>query len=202
MKIDIGAVFQQIAFCASCERSHQIGFVGVHAQNDDADLRILLHQLSSRLDTVQCRHRNIHDDDVWDQFLRHSHGFAAFGCLAYNFEIGVLFELKAQALAHDTVIIRDQNADLFHARTPAGSSTRMVVPFLGCERRETFPSSSCTRSCIPSRPRPPGAAAGLNPMPSSCTMTTTPCASARSDTRTCFAFACRAQFVSASWTTR
>ena len=57
------------------------------------------------------------------KFLGHADRFASFSRFADHFEIVVLFQLQAQTLSHDAVIVRDQYADLFHARTPAGSST-------------------------------------------------------------------------------
>src|SRR5207237_3838255 len=69
VEVSIRAFFEQVAFGSGSKRSGQVGFVRVHTQDDDSDLRILLDKLRRGLNAVEIRHGDIHDDDVGYEFF-------------------------------------------------------------------------------------------------------------------------------------
>ena len=108
---------------------------------------IVLDNLRSGLDPVQIRHADVHDHQIRPQFISQSHGVAAIGSLAHDFDPLMLFELQPKALAHHAVVICDEYAN-HPVATPrqTGTSTSKIVPFSGWEMMVTLPSSSRTRS--------------------------------------------------------
>ena len=62
------------------------------------------------LDAVQLRHGDVHDDHVGMQFLGQLHGFAAVAGLAHDLHVGLRGEDHAEALAHQRVIVGEQNS--------------------------------------------------------------------------------------------
>src|SRR5213593_1529285 len=52
VEVSIRAFFEQVALGSGSERSGQVSFIRVHAQDDDSDLRILLDELRRGLDAV------------------------------------------------------------------------------------------------------------------------------------------------------
>jgi hypothetical protein len=82
-------------------------------QHYDFELRVVLQQLAGRIQAIEVWHAYVHDDDIGLQLLGHLNGLAPIGCLSANFPPFVLLEQRAQASAHDFVIIGQQNTK-FH----------------------------------------------------------------------------------------
>jgi hypothetical protein len=61
--------------------------------------------LARRLDPIQARHSNIHDDDIRSQFLRELARIAPIGRLGANLEIFFRFEQGPNATPDQFVII-------------------------------------------------------------------------------------------------
>ena len=62
-------------------------------------------------DAVHHRHQHVHQHDVGLQFVRQPHRLGAVGGLADDLHIRVVRQKHAQALAHDLVVVGDQDAD-------------------------------------------------------------------------------------------
>src|SRR5262249_21231423 len=74
------------------------------------------------------RHQQVHDDDVRPQLGGQPRGLRAVFCLADYLEAGIPPEVHAQPLAHDPVVVGQNNTylllvrvALFHVRTPIDS---------------------------------------------------------------------------------
>ncbi len=59
-----GRALEQVAADAGLERAEDVLLVGVHGEDDHLRLREEAAELTRRLDAVQERHRDVHDDDV------------------------------------------------------------------------------------------------------------------------------------------
>src|SRR5689334_7400142 len=77
----------------------------MHRKNNDARLRGPLHDLSRRLNTVEVRHGNIHDDNVRISLHRLAYCLISIGCLSDNTDVGLPLEREPQPFTHDRVII-------------------------------------------------------------------------------------------------
>ena len=93
-QIDFRIFFEQVTFGAGSKSPYQICLIGMHAEHDDSDLWILFDDLSGGLDTIQIRHRNIHNDDFRCKFIGHRDRFASVTGFTHYLEVAVLLELK------------------------------------------------------------------------------------------------------------
>ena len=69
-----------------------------------------------RLQAVQQRHGDVHDDDVRLQLRGETHSFAAIRRFADHFHLGDAVKQKFQPGPYDPVIVRDQDAN--HRSSP------------------------------------------------------------------------------------
>src|SRR5246127_648323 len=175
-QVQILAILQEIASCPGGERAREIDVVRMHAEDDDGGLWIPFYDLSSRFDSTQPRHGNVHDDDIRGFGLGKLHCFAAIGGLCNHLELFVLLQLRAQSFSDDAVVIREQDSDSSHAVTLPGtgiSRVRAVPPYCR-DTTDSLPFTSATRSRMPNSPRPfPEVFSSLNPIPSSSIVTLT-----------------------------
>ena len=63
-------ILQEIAPDASVHRPHEVFLVGIHAEDENSGSLAPTSNLGRRFETVQSRHRDIHDHDVRAQLLR------------------------------------------------------------------------------------------------------------------------------------
>src|SRR3989304_5350290 len=106
----------------------------MHAQDDDANVRIALHHLGACFDSVEFRHRNVDDHNVRFELFSEAACFASIAGLACHLKVRLPFKNEAKALSDDSVVIGDQNANLAHAPAPTGGTgivTRSSAPFCG-----------------------------------------------------------------------
>ena len=86
----------------------------MHGQNDHLDCRKILARAGDRLQAIQPRHRDVHQHDVGqmspNQFERLP-TVAGFGDDLDGFS---LFQQRANARAHEGMIIDEKDADRFH----------------------------------------------------------------------------------------
>ncbi len=69
--------------------------------------------LPRRLQAVEHRHGNVHEDDIGAEGQRHVHSLAARPRFADHGELAVGFQQRGQALADDGVVFREEDGDLF-----------------------------------------------------------------------------------------
>jgi hypothetical protein len=93
------------AACSGIERlaNHLIGIRD--CQDDYLELRIVLHQLASRIQAVEARHSDIHNHDVGFEALGHLHRFAPVRGFATNFPAFVFEKQSTQSPTHNLMII-------------------------------------------------------------------------------------------------
>ena len=74
-------------------------------QDDDLEMRVMLKELASRVQTVQVGHADVDDDDIRIQLQGLVDRFTAIACLAADLPTLMLFKKCAQAAAHDFVVV-------------------------------------------------------------------------------------------------
>ena len=162
-------VLEQVAGGAGAQRGEELVVVAEARQHDDPRARALAQALQ-RADAVEPRHHEVEQDHVGVGARGGVDRGLAVAGLGDDLDVVLEVEERAQALAHDRVVVGEQDAD--HARhlQPDGRA--------GAERRGrpcSVPPSSVARSSIdvsPSRwPRTSGPA-GSKPQPSSVTVST------------------------------
>ena len=72
-----GGTFEQVGASAGLQSAHDIGLVGIHAEDDDSGGRILGDDLARGFDAVEIRHADIHDDDIRRERGCELHGLRA-----------------------------------------------------------------------------------------------------------------------------
>ena len=80
---------------AACSRTHggEDGIVVLeHRQHEDPGLRMFGDDLSGRVDPVQLRHADVHQDDVRVGFQRYAHDFGAVGDGVDHLDVGCRLE--------------------------------------------------------------------------------------------------------------
>ena len=76
--------------CAGLEGAEDVGFVGVHGEDEDTDIRKVLDGLAGRLDAIEVGHRNVHDQNVRQLLLHQLERLATVGGFADHGAIGQL----------------------------------------------------------------------------------------------------------------
>lgn len=104
-EIDVDGVLEEVAAGAGAEDFADVDRIFVHAEGEDAGLRVLLHDAAGGFDAVEFGHGDIHDNHVGLQFAAHRYGVAAVAGFANNFHVGLGAEDHAEALADDGVVI-------------------------------------------------------------------------------------------------
>ena len=107
------------------------------------------------LDAVDARHDEVHERDVGLQARDRLHRLLAVGGLPHDLDVLLQGEEGAQALAHDRVVVGDEDAD------HRGTSRTMVVPAPGRDSMLSVPPSARARSSIEVRPSRRERSAGL-----------------------------------------
>src|SRR6185369_15016647 len=203
-------VLQEIAGSPRADHLQDVLLVVVHRQDEDAGRRKRLVDPARRLDPGEARHADVEDDDVRLRLQRLLHGLADVGSLRDDFDVRARLQDPDQTLAHDRVIVGDEDPDLRHARpspAPSGiSPSTTVAP--GEDRTRNVPLKDWTRSRIARTPKPRSSsfpertASASKPTPRSSTATKRRSPRRSTRTRAEATPACRTTFVSASWTMR
>ena len=81
-EVGIGRILQQITARAGLQRLRDERLLGVHAENEHADVREAPQDLTRRFDTAQQRHPDVEHHHVGLERQREPHGFAAVGRFA------------------------------------------------------------------------------------------------------------------------
>ena len=118
-------------------------------EHQDAGPRVGAARAGGRLDAVELRHADVHEQDV--------RVVGAGGCervdpvagLGRHLDVGLGLEHHPQPLAHEVLVVCDDDADHW-----TGSDAFTVKPPPGRGSARSSPPSSATRSCMPARPWP------------------------------------------------
>ncbi len=161
-------VLEQVAGGAGVDRGQHVGVVAVGGEDEHADLREPVAQLADRGDAVAAGHPQVHQHHLRPAGDGERDRLDAGGRLAQHLELGVAGEDPAQPVAHDRVVVGDQQRD--HAGT-AGTLAEIAVPSPGVDSTASAPPTPCTRWRMPVSPKPPRV--GSKPTPSSRTSSVT-----------------------------
>ncbi len=105
------------------------------------------------LDAVEPGHMDVDQAHVRAEPMRQLDGGVAVGGLADDLDAGLRVKDHRQAGTHQVLVVGHQHAHR-HRRTFVGSSASTVHPPSGAGPARSVPPSSCTRSVIPSSPKP------------------------------------------------
>src|SRR5262249_52701256 len=145
-------------------------------------------------------HPDVHEHDVGLVLARQRDRPLAVVCLSDNDDVGLRVEQRAEARAHERLIVGEDDRD-HRAGTGRCATTRKPPPSRG--PAPTLPPSAAARSRMPAMPLP-STASSAPPTPSSTTSTHKSSSRPPRATRTSteWACACRVTLVSASCTIR
>ena len=147
-----GGVFGEVAAGSGLKGREEGGVVGVGGENEHLRLRLCAPDLSGCLDTVNLRHAQIHQNDVRSLSGDHFNGLRAVASGADEVDPIDQADQHRQAVAHDSLVVGDHDADRRLAQRGTSSTTRQPS-WVGPAR--IVPPSRSTRSRIPCKPRPP-----------------------------------------------
>ena len=141
-------VLEQVARGARAHGGQHLVLVEEARQDDDARRGRELAQALDRADAVEPRHDEVHEHDVGLERRDRRERRLAVGRLADDLDVVLQLEERAQALAHDGVVVDDEDGD--HARhLEASRSCRRRAR----SRRAASPPIARARSSIVVSPR-------------------------------------------------
>src|SRR5450830_1414471 len=154
-----GAFLGHVAGGAGADRAHCVLLLLVHRQHQERKFRPRsLHPLD-QLDAVFSWHRHVEQQQVEAALAHPRHDLVAAHRFARHFDSRRALENAAQAVAHDSVIVGDQDARHATASCASAAASGMRArTSLPCPRSPliaTSPPSSDTRSRMPSSPKVP-----------------------------------------------
>ncbi|KGD58558.1 hypothetical protein DP49_5848 [Burkholderia pseudomallei] len=166
-----GRILQQIAARARAHRLRHVFDVVVHRQHQHANRRKALVKDARERDSVHALHADVHQREIGRERLGERERFIRIARFADHGEAGRRFEAHLQAVAHERMIVDEQEAR--GAGRGRGRSHRGVpgesVPRSGtraattvwpiCELISSVPPSASSRSRMLRRPMPPRASA-------------------------------------------
>ncbi len=164
---------KQIALRARLHRAEDT-LVGVERREDDhPHVDALRVQRFERLDAIHFRHFQIEQQHVRGDLPELRDDFAPIRRRADDLEIGLRAQNGDQTVAHDRVIVGDEDADAHNADSN-GTITVKTVPSPGTLHTSSVPPISRARSFKPTNPKRPFASASVSkPCPSSSISSTT-----------------------------
>ena len=109
---------------AHLEEARDVLAVLVLREHDDLRARAELADLERGLEAAEIRHRDVEEDDVGLQLLAAVDGLPAVLGLAHDLDVVGLLEEGPHALAHEGVVIGDDDARPSHERPPPESGSR------------------------------------------------------------------------------
>src|SRR5450432_487035 len=125
----------------------------MHAQHQDARLGMLRANLPRRLDPADPRQRAVHHRNFWFQLDRQLHCVIPVARFADHHDRGIVFQHPPESLAHQRVIVHQQNGDFIRHEPPpslaAPASAPASLPF------PMGPAPTRLRSIPPARAFPP-----------------------------------------------
>ncbi len=86
----------------------------VLAEDEHAGARILPPDGERGLEAPEARHRDVHEDDVGRERACELDGLQAVGRFADHLDVVREAQQRAHALAHDRVVIREEDPNLGH----------------------------------------------------------------------------------------
>jgi hypothetical protein len=102
-------------------------------------------QRSDRFDTAHDRHPQVHQDDIDFQAFDLGQGLLATAGFAEHVELLVAGEYAAQPVAHDRVVIDDEQPDRRHRPAPSGIAALTTVPSPGALSISSVPPTRASR---------------------------------------------------------
>jgi hypothetical protein len=116
-----------------------------HQHAGGAELR---NQPPRRLDPVEHRHPDVHQDQVGPGLQRTRHGLVPVRRLGDDFDVGLGVEDEPEAAAHQRLVVSEQDAD----HVGSGSRAQTVKPPPSARAASSSPPNIAARSRIPTSP--------------------------------------------------
>ena len=110
-------------------------------------LRCLMSRVA--VDAVHLRHHQVHQDDIGREVRREQRRLAPRSCLADHLEVTLGLQQRADALAHDGVVVHDHHRDRLRRFTHA-----RYLQFLPSE--DVQPAALAPAESVPARPAADG----------------------------------------------
>ena len=148
-----GGTLEQVALRTGLKRTQDALVCIKRREHDHPRLWGRFTQPVDRLHAVHLRHFQVEEDHVGVVRAGQPHRFAAAGGLTHHLEIRLRAQHGDQPIAHNRVIVYNQNVYRFGHRfcsNGIATSSRVPSPGLLCRRR--VPPSSLTRSLRPISP--------------------------------------------------
>src|SRR5438132_5110643 len=111
----------------------------MHGENHDLRGQTALRDLARDFESVQARHHHVHQKNFRLELLDEPNGLEAVPCFADDFKIFLSIEQGAESLAHNAMIVRQNNPDAHGAKEllcsvgSKGNSAVRVVPSPGTD---------------------------------------------------------------------
>ena len=110
-EIGEAGALEEVAGGARADSGAHVLLGRVHREDEDGCLGGLLLDAAGRVDAVEARHREIHQDDVGAEAHGSGEGLVAVGRLTDDLDAALGREERDEALADDCVIFGDEDAD-------------------------------------------------------------------------------------------
>ncbi len=175
-QLGVDGRFKHITSRAGLEHRKEVTLLGVDGEDEDLTAGKLGADATRGLQPVHFRHGDVHDNDVGAESLGLFDGFQSIAGLAYDLDVGLVFDERGKADAHHHVIVYKQDADGGHGSPPCqdggrGALARMEAPSPAQDSTASSPPMMPSRSRMPIRPRLcrfcSRTASGSKPQPSS-----------------------------------
>ena len=138
-----GAFLGEVARGPGADRAHRVLVLLVHGEDENAQLRLLGVHLLDELDAALAGHRHVEQQEIELELAHALHHLVAVARLAHDLEVARRGEQLLEPLAHDRVVVGDDDAD--HVRPPArcraGAFRSTQVPRPGTLSISTCPPS-------------------------------------------------------------
>src|SRR6266853_3060952 len=198
---------EDVALRARLQRPVDVLRAQIHGEDQHARLRTFLDDAPRRLDTVELRHGDVHDDDVRSQAQRLGDRLATVARDRDHLQVAHL-KKGAKTVADDSVIVGEQHR-YRHFTPPLWTwySTSTCTPACRLAFSENWAPTASARSRMINNPQPASRLDlsirfGSKPTPSSRTDRVARPLARRIAISTRCAFECLATLLSASWAIR
>ena len=104
-------ILREIARRAHAQRPHGVLVLGMNAQHEDRDARVLGAQALEHLEEPRSGHGHVEEHHVGREPRERGQQLVAVHRLANHHQAGVVGDDPAQPLANDRVVVGDEQAD-------------------------------------------------------------------------------------------
>ena len=107
-------MLEQKSHCAGLGHVFDICVITVCGESEYFGAGDIFENLTDGFQTIEQRHRDVHDDHCGTKFFDHGYRLAAVLRFADHFEVVLQFEQLVKPLTHNPMVFHQQNGDSFH----------------------------------------------------------------------------------------